>query len=439
MTQQRFEWTDIRAEEGLAQEAERAVIMGHDPGDGTFERTSAEMMELARNARLEPVALVSQKLTQPHPRTYLGTGKVEEARELLAEYEATVVAASAPLRPAQQRALEKLLDVPVVDRTEVILDIFAHRARSREGKIQVELAQLEYSLPRLVGRGDMLSRVGGSAGSGGGGRIGVRGPGETRLEVDRRRARSRIARLKRDIAEIAQRRALERRRDEAGPFTVALVGYTNAGKSTLLNRLTGSDVYVDDRLFATLDPTRRALELSKGRRIVLADTVGFIDRLPTTLIAAFSATLEEARDADVLLHVVDASDAQALEKITSVLDTLERIDALDVPIITVLNKSDVACELGADLPDADGESVVAISALTGDGTDALVWAIESHAERLDRHVTALIPFTEMPLLSEVHQRGTMLEEEYLETGVRVVARVPDDLVGRLRAFAVPAD
>ncbi len=437
MTQQHFEWTDIRAEEGLAREAERVVIMGLDPGDGTFERTSVEMEELARNAWLEPVALVSQKLDRPHPRTYLGKGKVEEVRELLAELEATVVAASDPLRPAQQRSLEKLLDAPVVDRTEVILDIFAHRARSREGRIQVELAQLEYSLPRLVGRGEMLSRVGGSAGSGG--RVGVRGPGETRLEVDRRRARSRIARLKRDIAEIAQRREVERRGAETGPFTVALVGYTNAGKSTLLNRLTGSDVYVDDRLFATLDPTRRALQLSGGRRIVLADTVGFIDRLPTTLIAAFSATLEEARDASLLLHVVDVSDPQSVEKITSVLDTLEQIGALDIPVVTVLNKMDAAGSPAPDLPIADGETVVAVSALTGEGADGLVRCIEAHAERLDRRVTALVPFSEMTLLSEIHRRGTVLEEEYTETGVRIVARAPDDLIGRLRAFAETSD
>lgn len=402
--------------------------MGLDRADGTFERTFAEVEELARNAWLEPVGAVTQRERRPHPSTYLGSGKVEEVRELLTLLEATVVVTSDPLKPAQQRNLERKLEVPVVDRTEVILDIFAHRARSREGKVQVELAQLEYLLPRLMGRGEMLSRQGGG--------IGTRGPGETKLETDRRRVRARVARLRGEIAEIADRRKRERARASEGPLRLALVGYTNAGKSTLLNRLTNAEVYVDDMLFATLDPTTRALELPGGRRIVLTDTVGFIDHLPTSLIAAFSATLEEAREAHLLLHVVDASDPQAAEKIDSVLETLEEIQALDVPVVTVLNKCDRAEPTAlAMLPEADGETAVRISAVTGEGCDRLHGIIERFADQYDRQITALLPFAEMALLAQVHERGTLLEEEYREEGVYIVARVPDDLRGKLEAFA----
>lgn len=428
MPQERFDWVDIRAEKGLAQVAERALLLGMDRGDGTFERTFAEMEELARNAWLDPVAMISQKLSRPDPKTYLGSGKVAEAKEVLAMYEATVVATSDPLTPSQQRHLEKILEVPVVDRTEVILDIFAHRAQSREGKVQVELAQLEYRLPRLTGRGEILSRLGGG--------IGTRGPGETKLEADRRRIRSRIARLKSEIEEIGKRRRLERGpRDGVGPFRAALVGYTNAGKSTLLNRLSGADTYVDDMLFATLDATTKALELPGGRRVVLTDTVGFIDRLPTSLIAAFSSTLEEARDADLLLHVVDASDPQASEKISSVLDTLEEIGALDIPMVTVLTKRDAAEYLDGALPSSGDPDVLHVSARTGEGIPALVAAIDERAEAAGREITAYLPFDQMSLVSELHERGSLIEQEYTDAGIRIVARVPEDLRGRLEAYA----
>ncbi|MBD3174352.1 MAG: GTPase HflX [Armatimonadia bacterium] len=427
--QQRFDWVDIRAEKGLAQQAERAIVLGMDPGDGTFERTFAEMEELARNAWLDPVAMVSQKLSKPDPKTYLGKGKVQEAKELLVLEEATVVATSDPLTPAQQRNMEKILDTPVVDRTEVILDIFAHRARSREGKVQVELAQLEYRLPRLMGRGEVLSRLAGG--------IGTRGPGETKLEVDRRRIRNRISRLRKEIEEIGKRRRMERdSRDGVGPFRVALVGYTNAGKSTLLNRLAGAETYVDNMLFATLDATTKGVELPGGRRVVVTDTVGFIDRLPTSLIAAFSSTLEEARDADLLLHVVDAGDPQAAEKIGSVLETLDEIGALDLPIVTVLNKCDTVAKLDDGLPSTSEPDVLKVSARTGDGIEELIQAIDGHAEAGDRQIEAHLPFDQMSLVSELHERGSLLEQEYTEDGIRVVARVPEDLRGRLEEFAV---
>ncbi len=427
MPQERFDWIDIRAEKGLAQVAERVLLLGLDLGDGSFDRTFAEMEELARNAWLDPVAMISQKLSRPDPKTYLGSGKIAEAKEVLAMYEATVVATSDPLTPSQQRRLEKILEAPVVDRTEVILEIFAHRAQSREGKVQVELAQLEYRLPRLAGRGEMLSRLGGG--------IGTRGPGETKLEADRRRIRSRIAKLKRDIEEIGRRRRLERGpRDDVGPFRVALVGYTNAGKSTLLNRLSGAETYVDDMLFATLDATTKALELPGGRRVVLTDTVGFIDRLPTSLIAAFSSTLEEARDADLLLHVVDASDPQAAGKISSVLETLEEIGALDIPLVTVLNKCDVVDRLDGALPSADDPDVLHVSARSGEGIPELVAVIDKRAEAEGRQIEAYLPFDQMSLVSELHERGSLIEQEYTDAGIRIVARAPEDLRGRLEGY-----
>jgi GTP-binding protein HflX len=273
----------------------------------------------------------------------------------------------------------------------------------------------------------MLSRLGGG--------IGTRGPGETKLEADRRRIRSRIAKLKRDIEEIGRRRRLERGpRDDVGPFRVALVGYTNAGKSTLLNRLSGAETYVDDMLFATLDATTKALELPGGRRVVLTDTVGFIDRLPTSLIAAFSSTLEEARDADLLLHVVDASDPQAAGKISSVLETLEEIGALDIPLVTVLNKCDVVDRLDGALPSADDPDVLHVSARSGEGIPELVAVIDKRAEAEGRQIEAYLPFDQMSLVSELHERGSLIEQEYTDAGIRIVARAPEDLRGRLEGY-----
>jgi len=386
----------------------------------------AELAELVKTAGGEVRVVVTQRRAKPHGTMYVGKGKVDEIGLMIDAEDLDVAVIGDSLAPRQQRFLEEAWGVPVVDRSEVILDIFAQRAQSREGKLQVELAQLEYLLPRLIGRGQVLSRLAGG--------IGTRGPGETQLEVDRRRIRIRLAKLREEMQAIRARREVSRRgRDQEDAFTAALVGYTNAGKSTLLNALAGSNAYVDDKLFATLDPLTRAVEAPDGQKILVTDTVGFIERLPHNLVAAFSATLEEALSAELLLHVVDASDPVASEKITVVYGVLEDLGVADRPSVLVFNKVDIATEERlAELP--EGEGVIRLSALTGEGLDALNGLLGARAsERLQR-LTLLVPFSQMGVLDHLHKRGRILDERYEADGVLITADLPHDLAGRLRGL-----
>jgi GTP-binding protein HflX len=362
-----------------AREAERAVLVAVErKGGAEFDQDLAELKALVRTAGGDPVEVITQKRQAPNPATYLGTGKVGEVKELAVAHNSELVIFDDELTPVQQRNLTEQLERRVLDRTQLILDIFAQRARTREGKLQVELAQLNYLLPRLSSLYTKFERQQGG--------IGMRGPGETKLEADRRRVRQRISDLGKQIDEISQHRRVQRaNRERAGMPTAALVGYTSAGKSTLLNALAGADVYADPKLFATLDPTTRRAELPSGRPILVTDTVGFIRRLPHGLVAAFRATLEETTEADVLLHVVDASSPEMAEQMEAVMEVLTDLHIQDKPIVTVLNKIDLVRDTSplramvASHPDT-----VYISALTGDGLKQLMITAErvlAHASR----------------------------------------------------------
>jgi GTPase len=368
-------------------QAERTVLVALERkggGDG-FDRDLSELQELVRTAGGETVAVVVQKRDRPSPSTYLGTGKVEEVKEAAIGTRAEIVIFDDELTPVQQRNLTEAIERPVLDRTQLILDIFAQRARTREGKLQVELAQLTYLLPRLSSLYTKFERQQGG--------IGGRGPGETKLEADRRRVRTRIGDLNKQINDVSRHRRVQRENREREGFpTAALVGYTSAGKSTLLNALAGADVYADPKLFATLDPTTRRADLPGGKPILLSDTVGFIRRLPHGLVAAFRATLEETADADVLIHVVDASSPEMEEQMEAVMEVLTDLHIQDKPIVTALNKIDLVKdtyalrEMVAKHPDT-----VYISALTGDGLKQLMLVVErvlAHAERRKRQEAA---------------------------------------------------
>jgi GTP-binding protein HflX len=375
------------------------------------------------------VGTVTQRRDRPDPTHFVGKGKAREIRQLRGDTQADVLLVDADLKPGQQRNLEEAADTGVVDRTGLILDIFAQRARSREGKIQVELAQLNYLLPRLTGRGTELSRLGGG--------IGTRGPGETKLEVDRRRIRTRLRLLRRQVERVGKRRAIERRsRREAGVPIAALVGYTNAGKSTLMNALSGAGVFVEDLLFATLDTTIRRVSLSDGREILLTDTVGFIRNLPHQLLAAFHATLEEVIEADVLVHVVDASHPQMEEQIDSARRVLLELDCADKPMVMAFNKCDLVGDC-AHLEEraAREEHAATISAATGENLDALLRLVGERLEQSLVPVEVVIPWEAQSLLPELHERGRVLSEEFTAEGVAISARVPDDLRRRLQHAA----
>jgi GTP-binding protein HflX len=398
----------------------------------------SELEELLRTAGVATVGRMVQHREQPHPNTYLGPGKLEELREELRASDANLVACDDELSPRQGRNLEETLGVPVIDRTAIILDIFAGHAHSAEGKLQVELAQLEYNLARMRGLWTHLERLGaGAGGPGGGPGIGTRGPGETQIETDRRLARDRITALRRRLERVkGARRVMRAERERTGLPTLALVGYTNAGKSTLLNVLTGAEVGVRDRLFHTLDPTTRSLRL--GREYLITDTVGFIQKLPHQLVDAFGATLTETREADLLLHVVDASaPADQLDMMMqSVHTVLEEIGAGDNPRILVLNKGDA---LDADARDdvllrhPDG---VLVSALAGDGLDQLGERIEHEFARSLRDVELLLPYRDGDRLAELHELAGDLVREDTPEGVRVTARLPATVAVRFERFAV---
>ena len=395
----------------------------------------SELQELLRTAGVAVVGQAVQHRDQPHPNTYLGPGKVTEVKELAKAADANVIACDDELSPRQERNLEAELGLPVIDRTAIILDIFASHANSADGKLQVELAQLEYNLARMRGLWTHLERLGASASAPG---IGTRGPGETQIETDRRLARDRISALRRKLAEVKSSRAVMRAERERGHLPrVALAGYTNAGKSTLLNALTGSTVGVRDRLFHTLDPSTRALRLT-GRPYLLTDTVGFIRKLPHQLVDAFGATLEETTMADLILHIVDASvpEAEMDDMLRAVDAVLEDIGAGDRPRVLVLNKADALdAERREELRFAHPDGVL-VSALTGEGIDDLGERIEHAFRETLRPVDLLLPFEEGGRLAELHEIAGDLERTDTAEGVRVRGRVPATVAERYARFAV---
>ena len=430
---------------------ERVVLVGLDlssgtaPGSGSralsaaqdAETSLSELAALAETAGSQVLDALIQKRDHPDPATYLGSGKAAELAEIVVTAGADTVIVDGELAPSQRRALEDVVGVKVVDRTAVILDIFAQHAKSREGKAQVELAQLEYLLPRLRGWGDSMSRQAGGRVAAGQG-IGSRGPGETKIELDRRRIRRRMAKLRRDIRAMAPSREVKRGSRHRGPIpSVAIAGYTNAGKSSLMNRLTDAGLMVQDALFATLDPTVRRAETSDGRVYTLTDTVGFVRNLPHELIEAFRSTLEEVAGADLVLHVVDAAHPDPLGQVTAVRAVIAEIPgALDVPELIVLNKTDLAdavtlVTLRTRLPGA-----IQVSARTGDGIDELRARIAAMLPRPDAHVDVVIPYSRGDLVSRVHADGEIDTIDYAPDGTRIVARVDAALAAELQAAAL---
>jgi len=408
----------------------------------TLEDSLVELALLADTAGLEVVGELTQKLARPNPETFIGSGKVEELKALAEETLAQVVIFDDELSPRHQRELEKYLgeSVRVLDRTALILDIFAQHARTSDGQLQVKLAQYEYYLPRLTGQWTHLARqAGGGAGrSGSVGGVGLRGPGETQLEVDRRTIRHEIAHLKEELEKVrAHRMRYRAQRKRSRIPTVVLVGYTNAGKSTLLNRLAKSDIYVADQLFATLDPTTRRVELPGAYQALFTDTVGFIQKLPTTLVASFRATLEEIAEADLLLHVVDVSHPNAMNQAEAVQQTLEEIDAGHVPVITVLNKIDRLSD-----PESARRSVqlfpqaVAISARTGSGVTDLLEHIRSGLYETFTPIHVRLPYQQGQLISLFHEFGQVERLEHGRKGVLMQGRIPGRLVAQFKPWQI---
>lgn len=403
---------------------ERVILVGVQEGDGDDTVESVEeLAELAKTAGALVVGTVIQKRERIHPGTYVGKGKMEELKMLLTALDATGIICDDELSPVQMNNLQQELDCKVMDRTLLILDIFADHASTSEGKIQVELAQLRYRAVRLVGLRNSLSRLGGG--------IGTRGPGEKKLEMDRRLIKERMSQLKRELEQVKRHRELlreGRKRDRV--MTAAIVGYTNAGKSTLLNTLTDAGVLSEDKLFATLDPTTRMLELSKGTRIYLTDTVGFIRKLPHHLIEAFKSTLEEAKYADIILHVVDASNPQMEDQMRVVYDTLQELEVTNKKIVTLFNKQD-KLEEEQILHDFNANHVLRISAKTGEGLDRLREVLEKIVTEDQIYLERVIPYKDAGILQQIRKYGQLMEEEYTEGGIAVKARVPKDILGRL--------
>ena len=387
---------------------ERVILVAVSTSDGDdAEESLDELAELVETAGAISVGRLIQNRERIHPGTYLGKGKIDELKERIWELDATGIVCDDELSPAQLRNLEEALDTKVMDRTIVILDIFASHATTSEGKIQVELAQLKYRAARLVGLRSSLSRLGGG--------IGTRGPGETKLEVDRRRIHDRIGQLKADLSDVKRHREVVRKQRENNfTLTAAIVGYTNAGKSTLLNKLTGAGILAEDKLFATLDPTTRGLKLPSGQEILLTDTVGFIRKLPHHLIEAFRSTLEEARYSDILLHVVDCSNPQMEEQIYVVYETLRQLEVGDKTVITVFNKTDRQ-----------------ISAKTGAGLQELTDILEMILRNRKVYLERVYPYQEAGRIQAIRRYGQLLSEEYREDGIFITAYVPAELYGNL--------
>jgi GTP-binding protein HflX len=409
-----------------------------------LEDSLAELSLLADTAGLNVVGEVQQRLSRPNPKTYIGSGKVEEVQSFCDELKVEIVLFDNELNPRHQRELEKLFDdkVRVLDRTALILDIFAQHANTHEGSLQVELAQYEYRLPRLTRAWTHLARqAGGGGGRSGGGGVGLRGPGEKQLEVDRREIHRRIDVLKRELEKVRAHRSRHRaRRKKSRIPVVALVGYTNAGKSTLLNQISGADVYIADQLFATLDPTTRRVELPGGTMALITDTVGFIQKLPTNLVAAFRATLEEIAEADLLLHVVDVTHPSAQLQAAAVLETLKEIEADHIPILTVLNKIDrLNAPEGAKQSLEGFSDTVAVSALKGQGMEDLLAGIHRKLFEAYERVQVELPFKEGALIALFHEQGQVEQIEHTRKGQIITGRVPVRLVARFRPFEMSED
>ncbi|MBV7431771.1 GTPase HflX [Dermabacteraceae bacterium TAE3-ERU5] len=399
------------------------------------ENSLRELAALAETAGSQVLDGLMQRRAHPDPATFLGSGKAKELAQIVAETGADTVICDGDLAPSQRRALEDVVKVKVIDRTALILDIFAQHAKSREGKAQVELAQLEYLLPRLRGWGESMSRQAGGRVAGGAG-IGSRGPGETKIELDRRRIRTRMAKLRREIREMAPAREAQRadRRRHAIP-SVAIAGYTNAGKSSLLNRLTGAGVLVDNALFATLDPTTRRAQTPDGREFTFSDTVGFVRYLPTELVEAFRSTLEEVAGADLLLHVVDASHPDPEGQIAAVRAVLNDIEDFAVREIVVLNKADLAAPEDLARVRSQVENSIAVSAHTGQGLDELREMIADQLPSPERTVDVVVPYSRGDLVARVHEHGLIMTEEHLAEGTRLHARVSAGLADELVAIS----
>jgi GTP-binding protein HflX len=424
---------------------ERGLLVGvgikGEPALFSLSDSLDELARLAETAGVRVVGRLTQMLNAPNPATLIGRGKLEELVQFVREADIQVVIFDDELSPRQQRDIERAIDadgVKVLDRTALILDIFAQHAHTREGALQVELAQYVYRLPRLTRAWTHLARQAGGRAGGAAGGVGVRGPGETQLEIDRREIGRKISQLKRALAEVqAHRERYRARRRESHRPLVALVGYTNAGKSTLLNALTPARVLAEDKLFATLDPTTRKMALPSGREVLLTDTVGFIQKLPTDLVAAFRATLEEILEADIILHVVDASHANALEQASVVEEVLDDLGAGHIPVITIFNKQDLLPGqrlwpvLAEDYPDA-----LLVSAKKALGLEALLSRIEAEIVRRMRPVQVLLPYAQGDLVDLFHSLGLVESSSHEETGVRLSGRLPASLVGRFERYLI---
>lgn len=424
---------------------EKAFLVGVEiTGDEnllSLDDSLSELALLSDTAGLDVVGETTQRLNSPNAKTYIGSGKVEEIKILAEETAADVLVFDDELNPRHQRELEKVFGekIRVIDRTALILDIFAQHANTSEGALQVELAQYEYRLPRLTRAWTHLARqAGGGGGRSGVGGVGLRGPGETQLEVDRRDIRRRISRLKDELEKVRAHRSRHRsRRKKSRIPVVSLVGYTNAGKSTLLNRLADSDVYVADQLFATLDPTTRRVELPGGQLALFTDTVGFIQKLPTHLVAAFRATLEEITEADLLLHVIDVTHPNARAQAEAVEDTLADIEADHIPVLTVLNKIDrLRDPEGAREALADFPNAVAISALTGEGTEELLESVRQTLFENFAPIYVKLPYEEGALISMFHENGQVTQVQHVKGGVYIQGRIPVRMLARYVPYQV---
>jgi GTP-binding protein HflX len=436
------ELADVSEVEYRQLRLERVVLFGvwTDGSAADADASLAELAALAETAGSEVLEGMVQRRSKPDSSTYIGSGKAQELREVVSATGADTVICDGELSPAQLTALEKAVKVKVIDRTALILDIFAQHATSREGKAQVTLAQMEYMLPRLRGWGESMSRQAGGRAGGSGGGVGLRGPGETKIETDRRRIRERMSKLRREIKDMKQVRDTQRSRRLGSDLpSIAIVGYTNAGKSSVLNALTGAGVLVQDALFATLEPTTRRGEFDDGRPFVVSDTVGFVRHLPTQLVEAFRSTLEEVVDADLLVHVVDGADVNPLAQISAVRQVISEViadhDGDPAPELLVVNKVDAASGLGLAKLRRALPGALFVSARTGDGIDALRRRMAELSAPTDTAVDVVIPYERGDLVSRVHADGRVQQTEHIADGTRIKARVPVALAASLREFS----